>query len=284
MWVRSTSPAHADSTVTILDGTTSIGTATVAATRRRSDAASHAYEGANVLTAHRRQRRRDRDLQRRHLHAGPHSPPGRHFLGDRPVDRRAIGRDRRGGRNASIGIYDGATLLGTTTANSSGAWATNVTVASVGVNTPTAQATNSGGTGFSNWAIDLVGANDSLSGGDQMVLYLAPASLLGDAVKHSSPPWAMPNGSDGTVQPAAVPSRRSWAGGTRSIFRVGRATSRAFSTPEAIGVLAKNSNGTNGVVSLSNSGASITGDGDKVKFRSGTGHGRQLRQHRRQFG
>src|SRR5208337_1015406 len=98
----------------------------------------------------------------------------------------------------TISIYDGGTsLLGSTTANSSGAWSTTVTVSSTGVHTLTAQATNLGGTGVSNSVVDLVSASTSLSGGGQFVLF----SGSGDAVTLSNTAGAPDSvtGSGGTI-------------------------------------------------------------------------------------
>jgi ELWxxDGT repeat protein len=78
----------------------------------------------------------------------------------------------------TIAIYDGTTQIGTTTANSSGAWLTSLSIWAQGVHTLTAQASNAAGTGTSNAVTDLVSASTSLSGGGQIVLF----SGTGDAV------------------------------------------------------------------------------------------------------
>ncbi len=97
----------------------------------------------------------------------------------------------------TISIYDGAAFLGTTTANSSGAWSTTVTASAEGVHTLTAQATNASGAGSSDTIIDLVDASTSLTGGGQTVLF----SGFGDAVTLASTAGTADSvtGSGGTV-------------------------------------------------------------------------------------
>ncbi len=167
---------------------------------------------------------------------------------------------------ATISIYDGSTLLGSTAANASGAWSATVTVSSQGAHALSANATNAGGAGVSNFVDDLVNAQRAASGGGQIVVF----SGAGDSatLSNSSGDSDSVTGSNGTVYLTSA-----WAavtgGGDGIVFAGGSGNlASLYDTGGAWDTVT----GSNGTVNLSSAQAAVTGGGDAIDFSGGSGN------------
>ena len=160
---------------------------------------------------------------------------------------------------ASIGIYDGATLLTMTTADAFGAWNANVTVSSVGVHTLTAQATNAGGAGTSNPVVDLVNASATLSGGNQFVLFSGSSDAV--TLSNTSGSWDTVTGSPGMINLASAQASVSGGGNTVNFQGSDNAVTllNSIDSPDTV-------TGSSGTINLASAQASVTGGGDTVNL------------------
>ncbi len=156
----------------------------------------------------------------------------------------------------TISIYDGATLLGTSTASTADTWSASVTVSGQSVHTLTAQASNSGGTGTSNSVVDLVNASTSLSGGGQIVLF----SGSGDAVTLSATggTYDTVTGSGGTI---TLDNAQALISGSDTVNITGDGDS-AITAGSGSDTINVSGNGNNTIIGGSGGGTiSITGTG-----------------------
>ena len=189
-----------------------------------------------------------------------------------------------------ISIYDGTTLLGTTTAGANDKWTANVTVSAQGVHTLTAQATYNGGdgggdggdggdgaggdgglgdavtastssgTGISNSVIDLVNASTSLSGGGQIVLF----SGSGDSVSFSNTAGILDSvsGSNGSVYLTGAQATVS-GGGNIITFEGGSGNAVSISNTANVWDFVSGSKGT---VTLTGAQTAVSGGGNTIIF------------------
>ena len=145
--------ADAGSTVTVLDGTTQIGTATVAANGAWSDNVTLANQGANVLTA--------TDTNAGGTGTSNAVTYTLHSVAPTVAITSAGGTTTSSAQTitgtvdvadaaSTVKVLDGTTQIGTATVAANGAWSDNVTLANQGANVLTATDTNAGGTGTSN--------------------------------------------------------------------------------------------------------------------------------------
>ena len=164
----------------------------------------------------------------------------------------------------TVSIDDGSTVLGTATANGSGAWSANVTVSAQGVHTLTVQATNVNGTGVSNSVVDLVNASTSLSGGGQTVLFSGPGNSV--SLAGTAGTWDSVTGSNGTIY--LTSAQAAVTGGGNSI---GFAGSGDIAGLYNTGGAWDSVWGSNETVYLTNAQASVTGNSNTLNF-LGTGN------------
>ncbi len=162
-----TGTAEANATVKVYDGATLLGTATA----NGSGAWSYYHRGAEQRHAqpdrHRYRRRRQHG---RGLHGAERD--GGHGGAGRPDHRLVLQRQRRGRRRhhqrqhadadrhgrgqRTVKVYDGATLLGTATANGTGAWSYTTSALANGAHSLTATATDAAGnTGAASTALSV---------------------------------------------------------------------------------------------------------------------------------
>jgi cysteinyl-tRNA synthetase, unknown class len=149
--------ADAGSTVTILDGATKIGSATVAATGAWSANVTLAKQGANALTA----------TDTNAAGTGTSSAVTYTLAAAPPKTAPAVAITSKGVTTASaaqtitgtvdvtdagstVTILDGTTKIGAATVAATGGWSTNVTLPKQGANVITATDTNAAGTGTSS--------------------------------------------------------------------------------------------------------------------------------------
>ena len=149
--------ADAGSTVTILDGATKIGSATVAASGGWSANVTLANQGANVITA------TDANAAGTGtssavtytLTSAPPKTPPTVAITSKGVTTTSAAQTIAGTVDVAdagsiVTILDGATKIGSATVAATGAWSTNVTLAKQGANVITATDTNAAGTGTSS--------------------------------------------------------------------------------------------------------------------------------------
>ena len=145
--------ADAGSTVEVLDGTTQIGTATVAANGAWSDNVTLANQGANVLTA--------TDTNAGGTGTSNAVTYTLHSVAPTVAITSAGGTTSSSAQTitgtvdvadagSTVTVLDGTAQIGTATVAANGAWSDNVTLANQGANVLTATDTNAGGTGTSN--------------------------------------------------------------------------------------------------------------------------------------
>ncbi len=145
--------ADAGSTVKILDGTTQIGSATVASNGAWSANVTLANPGANVLTATDANASGTGTSNAVTYTLGTAAPTVKITSAGGAVSSAAqtiTGTVDVADAGSTVKILDGTTQIGSATVASNGAWSANVTLANPGANVLTATDANASGTGTSN--------------------------------------------------------------------------------------------------------------------------------------
>ena len=152
-----TGTAEANSTVKVYDGATLLGSATANGSGAWSYTTAALANGAHSLTATATDAAGNTGVglsraERHHRHRGPggadaspRSRPTAACVGDGITNDNTLTLTGTAEANSTVKVYDGATLLGSATANGSGAWSYTTAALANGAHSLTATATDAAG-------------------------------------------------------------------------------------------------------------------------------------------
>ena len=224
-----TGTAEANSTVKVYDGATLLGTATASGSGAWTYTTAALSNGAHSLTATATDAAGNVSSASNAtaITVDTHVPAAPSITSDVIVNTNEVALTGSAEANSTVKVYDGATLLGSTTANSSGAWSYTSAGLNNGLHNLTATATDAAGTTSAASAISAATIStpiptitsyspDSAVVGDGLtnatVLTLSGtavanstvkiydgATLLGSATANSSGAWSLTTGSAATT-------------------------------------------------------------------------------------